>query len=140
MSNDDELRAAGSGKMALYDRKCVQVPSGTCGRTQCGMFEGENQLLLKYWTCRDETDMMGVLLCWEINALVCVVQCSAAASACALNPGSPDCSQGLDDCLQCLTSEGIDCGCLLVSCFYNEPPDEIWGETLAAYGTKCKRP
>jgi len=139
MSNDDELRELGYGKIASYVRECVKVPSGTCGRTQCDVFEGENQLIAKLWTCRDETDMMGVLLCWEINALVCIAECSAAVSACAVNPGSPECSQGLNDCLQCLTSKGIDCGCLTVSCFYNVPPDEIWGETLAAYGPKCKR-
>ena len=140
MSNDSDLQDLGYGKMATYVRECVKVDQGTCGRTQCNVLTGENQLIAKLWSCNDETEMMGSLLCWEANALVCIAQCSVAASACALNPGSPECSQGLEDCAQCLASEGIDCGCLEVWCSYNEPPDEIWGETLAAYGPKCNRP
>lgn len=116
MSDDVDLREAGFGKVATYVRECVKVPQGTCGRTQCGMLAGEQQLIAKFWTCRDEVEMMGVILCWELNALVCIAQCSAAAGACAINPGGPECSEGLNSCGECLTGEGIDCGCLDMKC------------------------
>lgn len=140
VSDDAELKSLGFGKMAIYDRECVKVPSGTCGKAKCDMDSGASQLIAKLWTCRSETFMMGTLLCAQINALICTLQCAEAASACLTNPGGPECSQELESCAQCLTSEGIDCGCLTVACFYNEPRDEIWGETWAAYGATCSRP
>jgi hypothetical protein len=134
-SDNEELRTGGIGKICRYERNCVIVPSGVSGMTDCDPY-GARGNVCDVWTCRDDMCWPGVLLCWELNAFVCTVQCGAAASACAVNPASPECAQGLQDCYQCLMGEGIDCGCLVIDCGYDYA-GYIEGDTVLLSGCPC---
>jgi len=75
-----------------------------------------NQPIGWTWDCEASTNWCGVLACYLLNAGVCGLQCTAAVEACGVCPGSWECSQALIDCYECLTGEGIDCGCLVITC------------------------
>jgi len=133
-SNDAELRSLGIGKICQHVRTCVNAPTGVQGMTECVSTRGN---VCDVWTCRDDVCWPGVILCWELNVLVCTVQCAAAAAACAQNPGGPECSQGLEDCFQCLTREGVECGCLVIQCGYNKCEGYVEGDTVGLSGCAC---
>jgi len=134
-SNDEELRTIGIGKICRHERNCVIVPSGISGMTECDPV-GARGNVCDVWTCRDDMCWPGVLLCWELNFFVCSIRCGAAWSACAVNPASPECAQGLQDCYECLTGEEIDCGCLVIDCGYDYA-GYIEGDTVLLSGCPC---
>lgn len=134
-SNDDELRSGGIGKICTHERTCITAPPGVQGRTECDP-DGARGNVCDVWTCRDDMCLPGVILCWELNVLVCTIECYAAATACAANPGSPECSQGLEDCFQCLTKEGVECGCIVIQCGYDYA-GYVEGDTVLLSGCPC---
>ena len=134
-SNVADLREVGIGKILKYERICVDAPTGVSGWRECDP-KGTTGKIIDIWQCVDNTNMMGVLACFAINSLVCTVQCSAAAAACALNPASQECGEGLLACYGCLTDEGIDCGCMIIECDYYYF-GFLFGDTLLLSGETC---
>ena len=96
------------------------------------------------WDCNEGTNYCGIVACYLLNAGVCVAQCYAALSACvACAQGlasSWDCSEAAISCGQCLTGEGIDCGCLDVWCEIGEVTHIVVANSAQLSGGSCYAP
>lgn len=113
---------------------CVPSSCSSSGYTGCAWAGGQH--IGYYWgDCTESPNYLGILECWLLNASICYIQCYAAAGACALSPGSWECSDALRSCYNCLIEdEGIDCGCLTVICIYPEGATKIYGSDQILYG------
>jgi hypothetical protein len=108
----------------------------TSGYTGCEQFD--NVVVGYSWECTESTNYCGVILCAALNGAVCGLQCAAAIKDCSVCPGSWACTDGLMSCYECLTGEGIDCGCLVVNCVFPEDPTgEITGSDKRLCGQPC---
>ncbi len=103
----------GEGHTVQY-HSCKRGTPGSPGSKEC-VYE-MNQPVGLDMDCVDVGNLCGILACHLLNAGVCYLQCSAAVSACTTCPGSWECSEALISCGECLTGEGIDCGCLEMHC------------------------
>jgi len=134
---EDNCACAGGDCSGTYVwvqyHNCKRSPSGYTG---CKQFD--DVPLGFYWECTETPDWCGVLACSLLNATVCGLQCAAAFEACLVCPGSWECTDALMSCYDCLTGEGIDCGCLVVICVYPESPTgEITGSDNRLHGQPC---
>ncbi len=101
----------GEGHTVRY-HSCERVSSG--GSKEC--WYRLNQPVGAAMDCVDVGNLCGTLACAALNVGVCGLQCYAAAGACLTCPGSWECTDALMGCYDCLTGEGIDCGCLTMQC------------------------
>ena len=91
-----------------------------------------NQPVGSKFDCVDEGNLCGILGCYALNTGVCYVYCYAAVGVCLTCPGSQECTDALVGCYDCLTGEGIDCGCLVMDCVPSKSPSGTHYEEMRA--------
>lgn len=143
LSEEDNCSCTGGDCSGSFVRKqyhnCKHSASGYTG---CKQFD--NVQVGWYWECTESEspNWCGVLACAALNAGVCFLLCNAAVVACSAmctgTGGAPECASAAQDCLDCLTGNGIDCGCLTVTCIYpDDPTGKIFDSDKRLYGETC---
>lgn len=93
------------------------------------------------WGCNESTNWCGVLVCAALNAGVCAILCAEAAKACAAmcagKGGTPECTYAAMDCWDCLTGEGIDCGCIVRNCEVGSVTHRVMANSAYLSGGLC---
>jgi len=119
----------------------VWIELHTCKASDSGYTKCEltnNVTVGSYWVCTDTPNYLGIIDCWLLNGTVCTIQCAGAVTACLQCPGCWECIDALMSCYGCVTGEGIDCGCLTVTCVYPATPTgPITGSDQRLSGCSC---
>jgi len=97
-----------------------------------------NQPIGWTWDCVATPDYLGIVDCWILNLGICYIQCYAAWVACAICPGCQECADAAMSCYYCIIGEGIDCGCLVITCVPSEKPSgTYYGGDNILQGGSC---